>query len=273
MPAGYVEHLRMAISGRWLTNRTRFSLKKRICPMASQYEPATDEILSILRSPGQQTPDIKLSANFKGVLLDQEITILEVGPNSAAFQGSNIKYCAGLEGMVFLQSSIFPCVVAARMANLDVTKGIILLSHFAYTKLEWKNSRSERVQPKEPAYALLRWNQGVLRFSIENISASGLEVLSNKINRQDLDIQPGTEVKLDFQIPPNYKYSNLEGEIIYLQPIGNRLVRAGIQLYPKADEAVSLVRLVEQRREEIMEELHQAYMVACRPRSAACLFF
>jgi hypothetical protein len=81
--------------------------------------------------------------------------------------------CTALQGEVYLHSRWFPKPVMAYLKSLDIRKGMFILSGFTYTDVEWVKRQHERVQPKNPNYATLRWRKKEISACIENISSMG----------------------------------------------------------------------------------------------------
>jgi hypothetical protein len=241
--------------------------------MSSGSNPDSGDAQAILKTLQQQSTAIKMFQQFRGILLDQEVSILDVCPDSAVFQATNLKMCAVLEGLTYLQNGKFPKPLAGRVVDLSVRKGIVILSEFAFTRTEWKERKQDRVCQKNPAYVSLRSKRRVFRVPLENISVNGMGVLAYKILERGATVRPGSMVRLDFQLSSGYNWADIKGKIVHLQSIDKSMARIGIRLYPNDKEARSLARYVALRKREIMEEMDHAYMKQVEPRSVDCLFF
>jgi len=241
--------------------------------MSSNYLPAVDDVISVIRYLGQQNAALELTKSFRGMLVQQDISILEVNPDGAAFRVTNTEMCGALEGDVYLHSRLFPKPVMAQIKSLSLNKGTLVLSGFAYIDIEWKKRQHERVQPKHPIYVTLHWKRKAVRVCMVNISVDGMGVLAYKIPEKGMRIQPGSNVQLDFELPPDHKYSALKGKIIYLNTTGKFSTTVGMRLFPKAKEARLLEEYVALRKQEILEELNQAYWELSRPRGVESLYF
>jgi len=240
--------------------------------MSPYDSPAVDDVISVIRYLGQQNATLELTKSFRGLVLQQDVTILEVNPNNAAFRTTNIEMSAILEGDVYLHSRLFPKPVMAQFKNLDLRKGVLVLSDFAYIDNEWKKRQHERVRPKHPTYVTLHWKRKAVRECMENISANGMRILAYKIFESGMRIQPGSNVHLDFQLSPDRKFTALKGTIIYINTIG-RYTTLGIRLFPTAKESRMLEKHIAPRKQEILEELKQAYRELIMPRGVASLYF
>jgi hypothetical protein len=241
--------------------------------MSSHYAPSDDDVLTIIRSLGRQNAALHLTKSFRGIVLNQDINILEVNPDCATFQTTSIEMCAALEGDIYLHNQLFPKPVVAHLKNLNTCKGIFVLSGFTYIDTEWKERQYERVRPPKTVYVTLHWRRKKFRASLENISVNGMGLLAYKLFESRMNIQPGSYTQLEFQLSPEYKSMALKGRIIYSRAINNSFVKLGIHLYPKAREARSLKKYIAQRKYEIMEELDQTFTELSRPRGVESLFF
>jgi PilZ domain len=241
--------------------------------MSSLSMPVVDDILSLIRYLGYNNLPIKLSKSFREMVLHQDVSILEAGSDSATFRATDVAMCAALEGTVYLHNLLFPKPVAARVEHRDLTRGIFILSGFTYIETDWRERQHERVRPRTPTYVNLRWRGKALRTPLDNISANGMGLLVYKLFERGIEIQPGMNLQLDFQLPPDYSFMGLKGTIVYLRAVGGSLVKTGVQLFPKAREAYTLEKYVAQRKREILQELEQAYCELCKPRGVESLFF
>jgi hypothetical protein len=241
--------------------------------MSSNYLTAVDDVLSVIRYLGQHNTTVELTKSFKGVEVHEDVSILEVCFNEAAFRISNTGMCAALEGDVYLHSRLFPKPVRAQIKSLNLNKGVLVLSSFAYIDNEWKKRRNERVQPKHPTYVTMHWKGKTDRPYVRNISADGMGLLAYKNLEKDMRIQPGSNVQLDFELPPENKYTALKGTVININAMGSSTSAIGMRLFPKAQDARFLERYVTQRKQEIIEELNQVFWELVMPRGVESLYF
>jgi len=241
--------------------------------MSSTYSPAVDDVLSAISDLGQQDAAIELKKSFKGLVLQQEVRVLEVNPEDATFLLSNIEMSAALEGDVYLYSQLFPKPVKARVKKLDIGKSTLVLSGFVYIDVELKKRQHERVRPKQSTYVTLHWKGKEHRACMENISANGMGIMAFEIFEGGMRIQPGSKVQLEFQLSPGHKDMALKGTIIYINKIDRCLSTIGIRLYPTPLETRLLKEYIVPRKQEIMEELTQAYWESTRPRGIESLYF
>jgi len=240
--------------------------------MSPNDSPAVDDVLSVIRDLGQQNAALELTKSYRGLVLQQDVSILEVNPNDVTFRTTDIEMSAVLEGDVYLHNQLFPKPVMAQFKNLDLRKGTLVLSGFAYIDNEWKNRQHERVRPKHPTYVTLHWKKKAVRAYMENISVNGMRILGCKIFESGMRIQPGSTVHLDFQLSPGHNYTAIKGTIIYLNAIG-RYTTIGIRLFPTAKVSRLLEKHIAPRKQEILEELKQAYRELIMPTGVESLYF
>jgi hypothetical protein len=241
--------------------------------MLPDYLPAVDDVLSVIRYLGQQNATLELTKSYRGLVLQQDVSILEVTTEDATLRTTNLEMSAALKGNVYLHSQLFPKPVMARLKSLDLKKGSLVLSGFAYIDNELKKRQHERVRPKHPTYVTLHWKGKAVRECIENISVNGMGILAFKILEKGMRIQPGSKIQLDFHLSPDYKYTGLKGAVIYINSMESYLTTIGIQLFPTARESRLLEKYIAPRKQEIMEELNQAYWELIKPRGVESLYF
>jgi hypothetical protein len=241
--------------------------------MSLTYSPAVGDELSAISDLGRQDVFIELKKSFKGLVLQQEVRVLKVNPEDAAFLLTNIEMSAALEGEVYLHSRLFPKPVKARVKSLDMEKATLVLSGFVYIDVELKKRQHERVRPKQSTYVTLHWKGKTHRACVNNISANGMAIMAFKLLEGGMRIQPGSKVQLEFQLPPSHKYLALNGKIIYINTTARYLTTIGVRLFPTALETRLLNEYIAPRKQEILEELSQAYWESTRPRGIESLYF
>ena len=241
--------------------------------MSTNYVSAPNNALAAIRSLGRQNVNLELSKSFKGIILKQDVSVREVNPDCVTFQATNCKMCAALEGYVHLHSRQFPRPMVASVADLNYKKGKIVLSGFDYADSDWKRRRHERVRPKNPTYVTLHWGGKSIRAPMDNISANGMGILAYKLFESGIKIKPRSRIKLDFELPPDYKFVSVKGTVVYLHEMGSALMRIGIRLHTNANETRFLGKYITRRKKEIMEELNQSFNELSKPWGVENLYF
>lgn len=241
--------------------------------MPPDYAHAVDDILSVIKYLGQRNDALKVTKSYRGLVLQQEVNILEVTGNDATLRTTNLEMSAALKGKVYLHSQLFPKPVIAQLKSLDLKKGILVLSDFAYIDNELKKRQHERVRPKHPTYVTLHWKSKAVRECIENISVNGMGILAFKFLEKGMRIQPGSKIQLEFQLSPDHNYTSLKGTVIYINSLDSYLTTIGIQLFPTIRESRLLEKYINPRKQEILEELNQAYWEMIKPKGVASLYF
>ena len=241
--------------------------------MFTNYISNPNDATTAIRSLGRQNANLELYKSFKGLTLNQVVCVHEVNPDSITFQASNCKMCAALVGNVHLRSRQFPKTVVARVKDRNCIKGMFVLSDFDYIDTDWKRRKHERVRPKKPTYVNLHLRRQSIRTPMDNISVNGMGILISKLLESGRKIQPSSTIKLDFQLPPDYKFVAVKGTIVYLYEMDSVLTKIGIQLHTNVKEARLLGEYVDQRKKEIMEELNQAFNELSKPWGVENLYF
>lgn len=241
--------------------------------MPSKSLPAADQVLSAIRDLGQRDTALELTKTFRGLVLQQDVKVIEVNPDEVAFQISNLEMSPALEGEVYLHSQYFPKPVMAQFKSLDFRNCRLVLSDFAYVDSELKKRQHERVRPKQPTYVNLHWKRKAQRACMENISVNGIGLLAFKVFENGMNFQPGSRVELEFQLSPGGIDMALKGAIIYINSIDRYLTTIGIRLYPTGLESRLLREYITPRKQEILGELNQAYWELIQPRGVETLYF
>jgi hypothetical protein len=241
--------------------------------MSSNYSPSVADVLSHIRFLGQQNATVELKKSYKGIEIHEDVSIIEVNLDDAVFHVTNTKTCAALEGYVYLHSHLFPKQVIAQIKNLDLNRGMLVLSDFSFIDSDWKERKYERVQPIHPTYATLHWKGKTVSSCVRNISVEGIGLLVYQILEKGMRIQPGSNVQLDFELSPDHKKMSLKGTVIHMNTISRYTSAIGMRLFPKVKDARSLERYVTQRKQEIVEEINQGFWELVMPKRVESLFF
>ena len=235
--------------------------------------PAVDDVLPAISYLGQQDAAIELKKSFRGLVLQQEVRVLEVSPDEAAFLLTDIEMSAALEGNVFLHSQLFPKPVKAQVKSLDIEKCKLVLSGFVYVDTELNKRQHDRVRPKQSTYVRLHWRGKTQRACIDNISANGIGIFAFKMFERGMRIRPGSNVQLKFQLSPDHKDMVLKGTVVYINPMDRYSTTIGIRFFPTARASRLLNEYITPRKQEILEELNQAYWELIKPRGVESLYF
>jgi hypothetical protein len=241
--------------------------------MSSDRDISSGEALDVLRSIERQNVTLKLTKSFRGISLNQDVSILEVDSSHAVLEATNLRMCAVLEGLTYLHGQELPKPLSARVVDLNIRRGIVILSDFSLVSAEWKARKHERVRQKFPTYVSLRCKSKPCRVPLEDVSLEGMGILAYQLDQRGVPLEPGGKICMDFQLAPGFRWSSVRGTVVYVQPRESSLARVGIQLYPDAKEARYLEGYIANRKKEILEEVTQVYMARSDPYSVINQYF
>ena len=106
-----------------------------------------------------------------------------------------------------------------------------------------------------------------------DLSINGMGLLVGSSDDCELEFEPNSCVRTDFETSPAHKWIKLGGAIHYQLKVARSIVRLGIRLYPKVEQARQLEKYIAKRKNEIMEELDQAYLTASIPLGVESQYF
>jgi hypothetical protein len=226
--------------------------------MSYQTMTSVAEAISALPNP---YPPIRLIKHYKGTTLNQPGHIVDINSHSATIQASQRLTFHILLGIIHLRSEAYPGAISATIQPIDYTDGTFHLSDLSYG--DWRDRKTERVQPKYPIYININYYRKKYRACLEDISNEGMGILVNN----DIDpynkLQPGAKILLEFRLTPENLITNLLGIIIYRMNMGQQLIKIGLRLQPNNIQRKSLQGYIFHRYDEILHELEQAYMQTC----------
>lgn len=234
---------------------------------------ATAGAFTDLSTLDSQNMPLILMHPHKGMLLKQDVSILEVRQDAVLFQATNLKMCAVLAGHTYLHSPALPKPLDARVLESNITTGMVVLSDLAYISAGWKTRHHERVSPQCPTYVTAHGRRGAFRACMENVSISGMGALAYKIEQVGLRLEPGCKVRLDFSLSPDATWTSIKAVIIYLQSLGSSMTRLGLRLYPHSGQMRVLENWITGRQENILMELDQIYWRLRESRRVEYQFF
>jgi hypothetical protein len=232
-----------------------------------------DEFLKMFDSLVDQKSPLVMTKSHQGIILSQEVKAVVVDKHRVVCEVGDPRICAALEGCIHLHCQLFSRPVKARVMDLSVSKGMFSLSEFSYLQRGWMERLHERVQPKDPTYVSMRYRGLGIRSSLSDISINGAGLLLGKSEDYEIKFEINSSVVIDFHINPAFRWRKLGGAIQYQQSATSSLLRLGIRLYPKEEQARHLDRYIADRKAEIMEDLDQTYLTASIPSRIEYQYF
>jgi hypothetical protein len=253
---------------------TEISLDKEGDTMTTNDKSSNENIISIIEQLANQGITLSLTWFFRGLLLSQEVRILSVFRDSAAFHACDNKHFAPYQDCyVQLHHPVFGKPVRAHLLYSSLDNCTFVLSDFSYVIKSWTERSLDRVQPK--TFTRVSLGNYHTRFNVSclDLNAKGIGLFAQSRSHLVEQILPGSNVQLDLTLSSEYGWKRLEGVVIHITPISHLLVRIGIRLRPNLNQAIRLERYISQRKEEIMTELCWAYFHALEPRKVEDLYF
>ena len=232
-----------------------------------------EEVLPSICSLGESQAPIRMTWQYKGVELSQDVTIQTAGADWAAIHVTNDDLLSISEHVVHLHALSLPYPVVARVNELDVNKGLLWLSKFAYSDAEWMNRSCDRVQPREPTYVSVQCHKCTVRAFLENVSTHGMGLLGYKFFEKGLSLYPGVKIEVNFNTLADNQAMNLHGTLVHIKNLGGSLLKLGVRMQPRSRHVRLLTSYIARRRDEILQEVRQAYAQVYRPMSVESMYF
>ena len=217
-----------------------------------------EEIQALFDCQDQEQTRLELTSSYQGMVLKQEVKPVAIDQGRAVFLAVDPCTCAGLEGCVHLHSTCLSKPVKARVKDLSPRSGMFSLTGFSHVERGWQERLHERVQTKKPTYVTMRYKEDRFRASLLDVSLNGMGLLVGISGDPQVNFQPNCSVCVDFETSPGFKWEKLGGAIHYQQKSSRLIVRLGIRLYPKLEQARQLEKYVNLRLAEIKQELDEA---------------
>jgi hypothetical protein len=232
-----------------------------------------NEFLTFFDSLIGQNSSLLMTKVYRGITLTKKIKKILVNQQGVLFQAFDREIYAALEGCVHLHSQLLIRPVKAKVKDQPIRKGLFSLFDFSQKKGDWNDRQYERVQPKDPTFVTLNHQNMTIRASLLDISINGMGLLVGTSDDHEFNFQPNTSIRSDFHTSPIFGWTKLGGAIHYQLKVARSIVRLGIRLYPKIEQARQLEKYIANRKAEIMEELDQAYLNASIPLGVEYQYF
>ena len=232
-----------------------------------------NEFLTFFDSLIGQNSSLLMTKVYRGITLTKKIKKILVNQQGVLFQAFDRDIYAALEGCVHLHSQLLIRPVKARVKDQPFRKGLFSLFDFSHIKDDWNDRQYERVQPKEPTYVSINYQNMTIRASLLDISINGMGLLVGSLDDHEFKFQPNTGVRSDFHTSPVFGWTKLGGAIHYQQKVADSIMRLGIRLYPKVEQARQLENYIDNRKKEILDELDQASLSASIPEGVEQQYF
>lgn len=229
------------------------------------------EFLDIFDSLVNQKSPLIMTKSHQGIILSQEVKPIVIDEYRVVCEAGDPRICAALEGWIYLHCPLFSRPIKARVMDLSIGKGMFSLSEFSYLKKGWVERLHERVQSRDPTFVSMRYHGRDIRSSLLDISTSGVGLLVGNPEDYDVTFEINSSVEIDFRINPAFRWTKLGGAIQYRHFSTRSLLRLGIRLYPKEEQALHLDRYIADRKAEIMEELDQVFLTTSIPSAIELL--
>jgi hypothetical protein len=234
---------------------------------------SVNKAVSILGNLAQRKAPLAMSHPFRGMLLTQDLSLVSVQSGQALVQAGRNWLAANPGELIYLHSTACKEVLAARVLGINIQLGEMALGEFEDTGRPWVERAHERVQPRLPIRVNLQVGERSLTASMENISMGGVGLLAYKLDQRGFDLQNGSSVKLDFELPQVRARLSLPARVLNIQHHGDCISCLGINTFPNVDQARALERYITRRKAEILDELDQAFNDAFQPQNVKELYF
>src|SRR5512146_1176091 len=146
-----------------MLSRSMFLWVKEGLTMSSDSCVGERKLLPVFKKLAKQNSILTLSNSYHGIVRFQDSRILWVNPECAVMKVKDCKTLSAPGGQIQLHNPAFARPVKATLRELNYQEGLLYLSGFSYSDREWQTRYHERVQPKNPAYAILNFNRHSLR--------------------------------------------------------------------------------------------------------------
>jgi hypothetical protein len=220
------------------------------------------QIISDLRLAMEMRQDLELMVTFKGVPVICKARVTQI-------DGENVTMVTRDPGLIRIEhekkisvlGSEFFEPSTAKVVNVDLNSGILLLSNFSYLGTRLGERMMMRVEPKEPLQVSFESESQISEGEIVDLSLNGIGICIDQANYNS-SLKPGTTIKATFDLPSGRTL--MQGTVLSSVKSGNSY-RLAVRFNENAPQKIAIFRYLIDRRAEIESELKSDFE---RARSA-----
>ncbi len=231
-----------------------------------------EDAMIALRSLAYQNIPLVLTSTFKGLVLSQELNIIELKKEKMTCQAPNRRLAVSLKGSTYLYSPSLSDVITAQIEDINLEQGWIIFTNLAFTGGRWKERFNARIQPDPPIFVDVICRRSTFRAELDNLSMNGIQLMAYKLPEKGVYVQDEDSVKLSFYLPNDPQKMTLKGSIVYCNQ-AVKLVKLGVRTRPNSSQASRLRLYIATRMAEIINELDQESSGLREKSSAYSLYF
>jgi hypothetical protein len=212
--------------------------------------------LHSLKSLAFQRIPITLASTYKGLLFDEKIEPLKVGPEQVIFSAPRQHVCMTLRDPIYLHSRALPESIRASLQALDTSACEIVLVNFRFSGNPWRDRFEQRVQPLLSIPAMITIDQRIVQASLTDLSLHGAGVSINFVNGQKIDPVVKSSIDINFQLDSQTRLS-MRSTVAFTKKVGSSVLNLGLRLFPTPNQEICIGEFIARRKVEIMGELQQ----------------
>lgn len=199
---------------------------------------------------------ISLACTYKGMLFDEKIAPLKVGPEQVTFSAPRQQVWATLCDPMHLHSRALAESVLASLQNLNPAASEMTLTNFRFTGNIWRDRYEQRVKPILPILAMITINQRIFQADLMDLSLHGAGLVVPLSETQATVPPLKTPVDINFQLDSMTRLA-MRGSVAYARRVGTSMLNLGLRLFPVSNQEAALSTYITSRKIEIMGDLQQ----------------
>jgi len=232
-----------------------------------------EEIIRALSTALISRTSMQLHNIFRGVPVNFPALVTSVDRDTVVLKVHRLQSVViSVEKRTFIKSATFPDFIRAFPKTVNFNTQEVVLTQFSSTGKAFTERAHIRVQFEEPINVGILNEDGLTLGTLTDISKScpGVFVFGAYIPEKILvNLEGNTRVCLDFSLPGIDQIIHLVGTITNLSlRKGAVMTRIGIQTSPAQSMETALMKYIDRRQVEILDELQRIYHRACNLKQA-----
>lgn len=232
-----------------------------------------EEIIQMFSTVLKTRASLQLHNIFRGVPVNFPALVTQIDHDSVVLKVHCLQSVViSVENRTYIKSEYLPVFIRALPKTITFSNQEVVLTHFSAAAQAFVERTHMRVQFVEPIHVGFLSGDGLITGTLADISESspGVIMLGAYISAQILvDPDVRSRIGLDFSLPGTDQKIHLVGTITSVDhKKGAAVTRIGIQTTPNPVTETALLKYIDRRQVEILDELQRIYERTCPSKRA-----
>jgi hypothetical protein len=225
-----------------------------------------EEIFKAFSTALETRTSLQLHNIFRGVPVKFPALVTSIDHDTAVLKVHCLQSAViSIEKRTFIKSETLPVFICACPKTVNFNKQEVVLTNFSLAGKAFLERTHLRVQPEQPIQVEILNGDGPITGTLVDISESRTGIFTFGIHiSEQIAVEQNTRIGLDFSLPGIDPLIHLVGSITSVtHKKGARMTRIGIETSPDLVVETALMKYIDRRQVEILNELERIYQRTC----------